>query len=165
LQVEQRFEPDQMYLIQEALHRVTLEGTARSLQWRLPRDWWLAGKTGTTDDNRDAWFAGYSGDRQAVVWVGRDGNEPTPLTGSSGALPIWADIMAGLNPIQERRGQPAAVVKVPVNSRGAQVSERCDDSRIMPFLIGTEPSEQRGCDAEPGSGEDTGGGWWQRLFN
>lgn len=166
LQVEQRFAPEQMYLIQEALHRVTLEGTARSLQWRLPQSWWLAGKTGTTDDNRDAWFAGYSSDRQAVVWVGRDGNEPTPLTGSSGALPIWADIMAGLKPNQERRGQPATVVRVPVNAQGAQVSERCDNQRVLPFLAGSEPPERRGCSGSPDpSSEDEGGGWWQRLFN
>ena len=166
LQVEQRFAPEQMYLIQEALHRVTLEGTARSLQWRLPQSWWLAGKTGTTDDNRDAWFAGYSSDRQAVVWVGRDGNEPTPLTGSTGALPIWADIMVGLKPNQERRGQPATVVRVPVNAQGAQVSERCDNQRELPFLTGSEPPERLGCSGSPDpAGDDEGGGWWQRLFN
>jgi penicillin-binding protein 1B len=165
LQVEQRFAPEQMYLIQEALHRVTLEGTARSLQRRLPKSWWMAGKTGTTDDNRDAWFAGYSSDRQAVVWVGRDGNEPTPLTGSTGALPIWADIMAGLNPNQERRGQPAAVVRVPVNALGAQVSARCDGARDLPFLNGSEPVEVRGCDSDPGSAGDQREGWWRRLFN
>ncbi|WP_051207774.1 penicillin-binding protein 1B [Saccharospirillum impatiens] len=166
LRVEQRFAPEQMYLVQEALHRVTLEGTARSLQWRLPGSWWLAGKTGTTDDSRDAWFAGYSSDRQAVVWVGRDGNEPTPLTGSTGALPIWADIMAGLNPNQERRGQPAAVVRVPVNAGGAQVSVRCDGARELPFITGSEPPQRRGCDAQPGTTDsEDGGGWWQRLFN
>ncbi|MEX2321806.1 MAG: hypothetical protein WD668_10645, partial [Saccharospirillum sp.] len=80
-------------------------------------------------------------------------------------LPIWADIMAGLKPNQERRGQPATVVKVPVNARGAQVSERCDGARELPFLAGTEPADRRGCDADPQSPDDSGGGFWQRLFN
>lgn len=167
LTVENRFRPEQVYLLQDALHRVTLEGTARSLQWRLPKQWWLAGKTGTTDDNRDAWFAGFSGDRQAVVWVGRDGNEPTPLTGSSGALPIWADIMQVLDPLQERRGQPANVEYLPVNARGAVVSERCGDARAVPFIKGTSPERQRRCNADTGdaSESDDNPSWWQRLFD
>ncbi|HKY20419.1 MAG TPA: transglycosylase domain-containing protein [Vicinamibacterales bacterium] len=52
-----------------------------------------AGKTGTTDDQRDAWFAGFSGDLLAVVWVGRDDNAPLGLTGAEAALPIWTDFM------------------------------------------------------------------------
>jgi len=52
-----------------------------------------AGKTGTTDAQRDAWFAGSSGDLLAVVWVGRDDNAPLGLTGAEAALPIWTDFM------------------------------------------------------------------------
>lgn len=170
LSVEQRFDPEQVFLLQDALHQVTLTGTARSLQWRLPQNWWLAGKTGTTDDNRDAWFAGYSGDRQAVVWVGRDNNAPTALTGSSGALPIWAELMAELAPLQERRGQPARVEYLPVNQTGAVVPARCEGARLLPFIKGTEPESQRRCNAE-GPGTDPNApaeekpSIWQRLFN
>lgn len=170
LSVEQRFDPEQVFLLQDALHQVTLTGTARSLQWRLPQNWWLAGKTGTTDDNRDAWFAGYSGDRQAVVWVGRDNNAPMALTGSSGALPIWAELMAELAPIQERRGQPARVEYLHVNEAGAVVPARCDDARSLPFISGTEPQAQRRCNAEGPASETIDNevekpSIWERLFN
>ncbi|WP_108123966.1 penicillin-binding protein 1B [Saccharospirillum mangrovi] len=170
LSVEQRFDPEQVFLLQDALHQVTLTGTARSLQWRLPQDWWLAGKTGTTDDNRDAWFAGYSGDRQAVVWVGRDNNAPMALTGSSGALPIWAELMRELEPIQERRGQPVRVDYLPVNDSGAVVPQRCDGARLLPFVVGTEPDNQRRCNADGPASDATDQNVekpsiWERLFN
>ena len=47
----------------------------------------MGGKTGTTNDQRDSWFAGFSGEHLAVVWMGNDENQPIGLTGSSGALP------------------------------------------------------------------------------
>ena len=54
----------------------------------------VAGKTGTSDEFRDSWFAGFDANRLAVVWIGDDDNAPTGLTGSSGALMIWDDIMS-----------------------------------------------------------------------
>jgi penicillin-binding protein 1B len=54
-----------------------------------------AGKTGTTDDSRDAWCAGFSDELLAVVWVGRDDNAPLGMTGAEAALPIWTDFMKG----------------------------------------------------------------------
>jgi penicillin-binding protein 1B len=58
----------------------------------------LAGKTGTTDDRRDNWFAGYSADRATVVWVGYDDNRGTRLSGSRGALPVWSRFVARAEP-------------------------------------------------------------------
>ena len=58
----------------------------------------LAGKTGTTDDRRDGWFAGYSADRVTVVWVGYDDNQATRLSGSRGALPVWSRFVARAEP-------------------------------------------------------------------
>jgi len=63
----------------------------------LPKGMTVAGKTGTTDELRDSWFAGFSGDKVAVVWVGRDDNKPAGFPGGAGALPVWGDIMAGLD--------------------------------------------------------------------
>ena len=76
----------------------------------------LAGKTGTSDDRRDAWFAGYSRDRVTVVWVGYDDNRPTRLSSATGALPTWASSCA---PCGRRRpapfDRPASMVEVTVD--------------------------------------------------
>jgi penicillin-binding protein 1B len=58
----------------------------------------LAGKTGTTSDGRDSWFAGYSADRVTVVWVGHDDDSPSALTGASGAAPLWGRFMRAVQP-------------------------------------------------------------------
>lgn len=91
LVLEQRIDSASMALLQFALNRVTIEGSAKSLAWRLP-DRVVAGKTGTSNEARDSWFAGFSGDLLGVVWVGDDDNTPTALTGASGALPVWAKV-------------------------------------------------------------------------
>jgi penicillin-binding protein 1B len=72
-------------------------GTGQSARARLPPQIIVAGKTGTSSDYRDSWFAGFSGSHLAVVWVGYDDNRPTGLTGSAGALTVWANLMGRLN--------------------------------------------------------------------
>ena len=92
LEVEEVFDNDSMTQLNSLLHLVTQKGTGRRLQSLMP-NFPVAGKTGTSNDYRDAWFSGFSGDLSTVVWVGSDDNHNTGLTGSSGALPIWGDIM------------------------------------------------------------------------
>jgi penicillin-binding protein 1B len=75
---------------------VTTRGTGREAAARLPRGLVVAGKTGTSSDTRDSWFAGFSGSYLAVVWVGYDDNRVTGLTGATGALPIWTETMKSL---------------------------------------------------------------------
>ncbi|MBU2863714.1 penicillin-binding protein 1B [Reinekea forsetii] len=164
LSVKKQFEPEHIHILQRAMHEVTVTGTARSLQWRLPKDWWIAGKTGTTDDNRDAWFAGLTGDRQLVIWVGNDDNKPTPLTGSSGALPIWAKVMQVLRPIQERRTLPTNIVEIDVNKAGRQVPSWCDDVRTIPFIAGNEPARGLTCHSNETKPETEDSTWLQKLF-
>jgi len=94
LAVEPVVASDAAYLTQWAMRKVVEEGTATWLKQRLPEGMHVAGKTGTTNEMRDSWFAGFSSDRVTVVWVGRDDNQSTGLTGASGALRIWGDIMA-----------------------------------------------------------------------
>jgi penicillin-binding protein 1B len=78
--------------VREMMRAVLDEGTARAARTAgFTID--AAGKTGTTDDLRDAWFAGFSGDLLAVVWVGHDGGQPLGLTGAQAALPIWTAFM------------------------------------------------------------------------
>ena len=97
LAVELVVPDDAAYLTQWAMHQVVKQGTATWLNKRLPADLVVAGMTGTTNDMRDSWFAGFSGDRVVVAWVGRDDNQPTRLSGSTGALRLWGDIMARLD--------------------------------------------------------------------
>ncbi len=85
------------HMVNTALQGVITRGTgtrARHLGLRDP----LAGKTGTSNDRRDSWFVGYSPDRLTIVWTGRDGFGETPLTGTSGPLPIWTHFTLAVRP-------------------------------------------------------------------
>ena len=93
VKVKQGINETSVRIINSALHEVTKQGTARSLRWRLPKGLKVAGKTGTTNDTKDSWFAGFSGEHLIVAWLGTDDNKTTNLTGSSGALPIWSEII------------------------------------------------------------------------
>ncbi len=85
--------PETAFQITHMLQDVVKRGTGRRvLDYGIRSD--CAGKTGTTNDLRDAWFAGYSSGLLTVVWVGRDSGKPTGLTGAQAALPIWADFMS-----------------------------------------------------------------------
>jgi penicillin-binding protein 1B len=86
------FDRARMIQVQRAMIGVSEQGTASYLAERFGERT-LAGKTGTTNDLRDSWFAGFSDRLLTVVWLGRDDNTPIHLTGSSGALRVWADIM------------------------------------------------------------------------
>ena len=90
------FEPAPVYLLTAALQGVVRDGTAQGLKQYVSPELNVAGKTSTTDELRDAWFAGSTGDRLAVVWLGYDDNRPSRLTGASGAMPVWGDLMAPL---------------------------------------------------------------------
>ena len=96
--------PESAYLVTSILEGVFDRGTAR-----VARSWGmsdrLAGKTGTSNDRRDSWFAGYSPDRAALVWVGYDDNTPTRLSGARAGLPIWNRFVWRLRP---PGGYPAA---------------------------------------------------------
>jgi penicillin-binding protein 1B len=96
VQVEQAASPAAVYQLDRMLTLVTTRGTARSAAARLPAGTVVAGKTGTSSDTRDSWFAGFTGSYLAVAWVGYDDNRVTGLTGALGALPIWLDTVAKL---------------------------------------------------------------------
>ncbi len=146
LSVQQAFSPPVMHLLQYAMMEVMKEGTGRSAYAVLRPELRLAGKTGTTNDFRDSWFAGYSADRLGVVWLGRDDNKPTHLTGSSGALKVWRDFMS--------RGPVESLRPVPIEgidyhwvepASGKLSSEGCKGARYMPFIEGSEPDKSSVC--------------------
>jgi penicillin-binding protein 1B len=96
VQVEAAAPPAAVYQLDRMLTLVTTRGTGRDAPAHLPRGTVVAGKTGTSSDTRDSWFAGFTGSYVAVVWVGYDDNHVTGLTGAAGALPVWADTLAKL---------------------------------------------------------------------
>jgi len=135
-----------VYFTTWAMRQVVRQGTARALKKRLPQGLTVAGKTGTTNGQRDSWFAGFSGDKVLVVWVGRDDNGPTKLTGTSGALRIWGDIMASVEnrPLPEFRPQGVTEVRVdPVT--GLLADARCRRGMSVPFAVSSVPTARSTC--------------------
>ncbi|MBN2255937.1 MAG: PBP1A family penicillin-binding protein, partial [Deltaproteobacteria bacterium] len=95
LKIERIISPEKAFMMNSLLLSVVEEGTARSLKWRNI-SYPVAGKTGTTNDYRDAWFVGYTPDILALVWVGYDDGSSVYAQGATAALPIWADLMREL---------------------------------------------------------------------
>lgn len=146
LTVKQAVPSGANYLVSRNLVEVVGSGTARGLSTYLPAGVEVAGKTGTTNDLRDSWFAGYSGDRVGVVWVGRDDNRPAGLTGSQGALPIWGKIMNALGVSSLVLVPPETVHHVWVDAKSGLLSgEDCPDAVAYPFIKGSEPTAQSDC--------------------
>jgi penicillin-binding protein 1B len=145
LTVEQVVPPAEAYLITAALQQVIARGTGSALARRLPGGLTPAGKTGTTDDLRDSWFAGYTGDYLAVAWLGRDDNQPAGLSGSAGAMQVWADIMEGLGPRPLRPVPPPDVAYAWIDSTGRLSGEGCEGATALPFREGTLPVERSEC--------------------
>ncbi len=96
LQVAQVAPSADVYEVESMMEQVMTHGTGVPALRILPAGLVTAGKSGTSSQDRDSWFAGFSGSDLAVVWVGYDHYQPTGLTGSEGALPVWAHLMASL---------------------------------------------------------------------
>ena len=91
--LNQRIDPEIAHTMTRALEVVMAKGTGKTSRFsRLG----VAGKTGTSDDYRDSWFAGFDNERLAVVWMGFDDNRPTGMTGAAGAMRLWDDIFTRL---------------------------------------------------------------------
>ncbi len=145
LTVEQAAGAEAVYVLDWILQEALREGTGRSVYARLPGHPALAGKTGTTDDLRDSWYAGFGQDRAAVVWVGRDDNRPAGLSGAQGALQVWGDLMQALHPAAWAPPVPDGIRWQWVDSTsGAATDAGCPGSLRMPFVEGTVP-EYRAC--------------------
>jgi len=162
LAVEQAFEAAPVYLLTAVLQDVVSTGTAAGLKEFLPSSLKLAGKTGTTDELRDSWFAGFSGDRLAVVWVGYDDNRPAGLTGATGALPVWGELMRKLDPEPLAPPLPEDIERVWIDpASGLRADRDCADAIELPFLRGSEPEQFAACARSPGKKIKN---WFRRLF-
>ena len=140
-EVSTALDPATAFLINSLLESVTKEGTARSLK-TLGVTFPTAGKTGTTNDGRDAWFVGYTSSLLAGVWVGDDQNRALKLTGAKDALPLWAAFMREAD--ADRPGEPFTrpdtVLEVLVCPASGMVARSgCPGKHSELFLAGTEP--------------------------
>lgn len=146
LKSEKAIDEKAIYLVNRVLYEVTQTGTAKSLARTL--DIKLAGKTGTTDDLRDSWFAGFSDNQLAVVWIGRDDNKSTGLTGASGALKLWTDLFQHIDTQSLSLEPPQGVEAIWVDSKtGGLSNKNCSGAVELPFIKGSEPTEKAVCEA------------------
>lgn len=147
-------------LISIALQQVVSSGTAQRLNADGLGRLQPAGKTGTSNDGRDSWYAGYTGDHLAVVWMGNDKNEETGLFGATGAMRVWSGIFSRL-PTAPLRVDNKGVDWQYVEATGTGATdETCPGARRFPFVVGYAPAYVPCAPpvAEP-SAEGEGGGW------
>jgi len=149
---EQIYDPNAAYILNDMLKGVTVRGTASDLGRKLS-GYAIAGKTGTTDDNKDAWYVGYTPDVTLGIWVGY--NIPYELTATQSRLPVrlWGDIMLDILPRMETRtkaffNNPGGVRQVAVcKLSGKLPTELCHTEHTVVtemFMAGSEPKTQ--CD-------------------
>ena len=132
---EQILSAQASYLLNYSLHGVTTEGSAKSLTWRLPNAV-VAGKTGTSNDQRDSWFIGYDNKYLITTWLGKDDNQTTKFTGSSGALVLYADLMNKLGVENLAMPVPSSIEEVWFNDEtGIAYLSRCANSTPLPANI------------------------------
>jgi len=135
--------PQATYLLTSVLQGVLDRGTGASARVQGLRDP-LAGKTGTTNDRRDSWFAGYSPDRVSLVWVGYDDNSETRLSGARAALPIWANFTYRVRPAGGYPvfAQPSGITTAVIDpNSGTLATDDCPEALTEVFLDGTAPRE------------------------
>jgi len=140
LTVKQTVDPAATYIVNTMLQGVMHEGTGKSAYSYFPEDYGLIGKTGTTNDAKDSWFAGYTGDYLSVVWLGRDDNKPIGLTGSTGALPIWSVLMKQISTKPVNLTPPDNITFAWVDpNNGLLINPDCGTGKQYPYISGSEP--------------------------
>ena len=180
LNIEQVIEPEFNALINYALQETVRTGTARGVSREFRYDYGLAGKTGTTDEYRDSWFAGYSGNYLTVVWIGRDDNQSTGLTGASGAARVWSKIMSNLPLERLTLPQHSEIVPQRIHYSLDPEQNDCSLTRQLPVLKRSIPLANVPCmydmrydddqEAEPSKQEERHfeprkkQSLWERIF-
>jgi len=151
----QAVSPQSAYIATSLMEGVILRGTATKAKVLGLRGT-IAGKTGTTDRYRDAWFIGYTPEVAIGVWVGFDDERPIRLTGSQAALPIWMDIATRIVSEQAQAfQQPDGVIIKTIDPKTGQLAtSQCPEQVEEVFIEGTEPTVY--CEVH-------GGGLWERV--
>jgi len=160
-QIEQVFAPEAIFLLQHALQEVMRTGTGRSAYQHLPENLRVAGKTGTTNENRDSWFAGFSGDYLGVVWLGLDNNGPMKLTGGTGALKIWTDFIKRIPQHSLSMIKPTSIEPHWFDTEtGVRTDENCRGAQALPVWRGSDDMAYQSCER----GFSSLGGWFKSWF-
>jgi penicillin-binding protein 1B len=167
LEVHQVADSEAVYQLNRILELVMDHGTGRAARAVLPSSLVVAGKSGTSSDQRDSWFAGFSGSHLAVVWVGYDDDSPTEFTGSSGALAVWSRLMASLHTTSRSPPVPESIVDVPIEfDTGLRAAPGCgEDVVTVAMPAGSEPPFKPGCGqtGQPGL-IDRAGEWLRDMI-
>lgn len=133
-------------LVRWMMQQVTDYGTAAAIGNSRLGSLHAAGKTGTSDHQRDSWFSGFTGDRLAVAWMGRDDNQPTHLWGATGAMRVWMKLFEKLpsTPLTTSFGDGIQYAWIDP-STGQGTLPQCDGARQYPFIDGYAPQVQDHC--------------------
>ncbi|MCU7817774.1 MAG: penicillin-binding protein 1B [gamma proteobacterium symbiont of Lucinoma myriamae] len=164
VRVERRIDENLLYLVNANLQEVVSMGTGKGLARYLPAHYNIAGKTGTTNELRDSWFAGFGNNLVGVVWLGRDDNKPAGLTGSSGALKVWGKMMKQLDVGVLEQNQPENIKWFWIDSMNQlKLTGRCYNAEFLPFIQGTEPENTEDCSGSLFD-EKSRTNWMKHLF-
>ena len=137
---------ESIYMLQHEMRLVASQGTAKGVYRYLPKQQKVAAKTGTTNDQKDSWFAGFSGLHVATVWLGREDAKPTPLTGAGGALNVWGQLMQNLAYAQDEDIKPQTVAHYYLNrATGEAIPDKCPNGVWLPMLKTSAPSFNASC--------------------
>jgi penicillin-binding protein 1B len=162
LSVHPAVDPAATYIVNTILQEAMRDGTGRSAYLAFPPDYGLVGKTGTTNDAKDSWFAGYTGDFLSIVWLGRDDNKPIGLTGATGALQVWTTLMKQISSQPVNLIPPDNIKMAPVDPvNGLLAGEDCAWARNYPYIAGSAPQAYSECGD---SGIDPSPTWLEDLF-
>ena len=146
LKIERLISPSKAFMITSLLRGVVENGTGRTLG-NKGISWPVAGKTGTTNNSRDAWFIGYTPDILALVWVGFDNGDTIKATGAQAALPVWAELMKAIpHQISHKDFRvPDGIVTRMICSEDGKpvVTQNCAKPRKEFFLAENAPPEPR----------------------
>jgi len=164
-QLKQTVSSNSIHLLQYMMQETARSGTARSIYQHLPASINAAGKTGTSDQQRDSWFAGFTGNRLAIAWLGQDDNASLPFTGSSGALQAWINYMATETLEPFVAPSPEGIEYLWIDQPSGQLSsEHCPGAQQMPFLLGTGPTLAVNCANQHSDPVSQSIDWVKRLF-
>jgi penicillin-binding protein 1B len=145
--LKQALDPAASYLTNIILQEVMRTGTGHSAIYSIPAQMNIAGKTGTSNDLKDSWFAGFTGDYLAVFWVGRDDAKSAGVTGANAALKLWRGLMAKVASEPVLLSRPDSVENIWIDEgSGLLASQHCLlSARSYPFVTGSEPKEEVLC--------------------